>query len=266
MEYKFITGLLLGLALGLLMVLFAPQQAPASPTCPTSVDAVKSRGKLIVGTSADWPPYEYIEEGKVVGIDIDLAKRIAERLGVELEIRDMKFSALIEAAKRGDVDIVIADMAITPDRERQVLFSIPYQVDSSVVVARRGSQIKSINDLRGKSIGVQVGTVQEDWAVKTFGNYSKIVRYDKVYPYMVEALRKGDIDAIVVGGVVGKAVVKRYPEFEQVFAIGVRYSAVAMPLCAYDLKIEVDAVIYDMLQSGEMERLISSWVEKWLYS
>jgi ABC-type amino acid transport substrate-binding protein len=83
---------------------------------------------------------------------------------------------------------------------------------------------------------------------------------------MVEALRKGDLDAIVVGGVVGEATVSRFPEFKPVYSLGVRYSAVAMPLCAYDLKIEVDAVIYDMLQTGEIERLISAWIEKWLYS
>jgi polar amino acid transport system substrate-binding protein len=275
MDYKFVVGLLVGVAIGaLLMALFAPQQPAATQqqtattqqACPTSVDAVKKRGKLVVGTSADWPPYEYVENGKVVGIDIDIARGIAERLGVSLEVRDMKFSALIEAVKRGDVDIVIADMSITPDRERQVLFSIPYQADSSVVIARRGSQIKGAEDLKGRAVGVQVGTVQEDWAVKTLGDYSKIVRYDRVYPYMVEALRKGDLDAIVVGGVVGKAIVSRFPEFDPVYSLGVRYSAVAMPLCAYDLKMEVDAVIYDMLQTGEMERLISSWIEKWLYS
>jgi ABC-type amino acid transport substrate-binding protein len=91
-----------------------------------------------------------------------------------------------------------------------------------------------------------VGTVQEDWAEKTLGDYSKIVRYDKFYPYMVEALRKGDLDVIVVSGVVGRTIVSRFPKFEPVYSFGVCYSAVAMPLCAYDLKIEVDAVIYDM--------------------
>jgi ABC-type amino acid transport substrate-binding protein len=258
-----------GVLVGILIIAIAAPQQPAAvqqQTCPVSINAIKKRGKLVVGTSADWPPYEYVEDGKIVGIDVDIARKIAERLGVDLEVRDMKFSALIEAVKRGDVDIVIADMAITPEREKQVLFSIPYQVDSSVVIARRGANIRSIDDLRGKTVGVQVGTVQEDWAVKTLGDYSKIVRYDKVYPYMVEALRKGDLDAIVVGGVVGRAIVSRFPEFKPVYSFGVRYSAVAMPLCAYDLKIEVDAVIYDMLQTGEMERLISAWIEKWLYS
>ncbi|MGC9050143.1 ABC transporter substrate-binding protein [Pyrobaculum sp.] len=268
MDFKIVGGLVLGVIIGVLLAMsILPSQPTAQkPKCPTSVDLIKQRGKLVMGTSADWPPYEYVEGGTVVGIDVDIARRIAQSLGVELEVRDMKFSALIEAVKRGDVDVVLADMAITPDRERQVLFSIPYQVDSSVVIARRGAPIRSVEDLRGKAVGVQVGTVQEDWAVKTLGNFSKIVRYDKVYPYMVEALRKGDLDAIVVGGVVGRAVVKRYPEFEIVMSTGVRYSAVAMPLCAQDLKLEADKVIYGMLQSGEMERLISSWVEKWLYS
>jgi polar amino acid transport system substrate-binding protein len=79
-------------------------------------------------------------DGKIV--DIDVAREIAERLGVGLEVRDMKFSALIEAVKRDDVDIVIADMAITPERKKQVLFSIPYQVDYSVVIVRGGANIR----------------------------------------------------------------------------------------------------------------------------
>ncbi len=86
----------------------------------------------------------------------------------------MKFSALIEAVKRGDVDIVIADMAITPEREKQVLFSIPYQVDSSVVIARRGANIRSIDDLRDKTVGMQVSTVQEDWAEKLWATTPRL--------------------------------------------------------------------------------------------
>jgi len=269
MDYKVIVGLALGLVLGVVLGALAnwgaQQQQAAPPTCPTSVDVIKKRGKLILGTSADWPPYEYVEGGQVVGIDVEIAKRIANALGVQLEIRDMKFSGLIEAVKRGEVDLVLADMAITPEREAQVLFSIPYQVDGSVVITLGSGKIASVDDLRGKAIGVQIGTVQEDWAVKTLGNSSKIVRYDKVYPYMVEALKKGDLDAIVVGGVVGRALVTKFPELRQAFSVGVRYSAAAMPLCAHDLKLAVDKVIYNMLQSGEMERLINSWVEKWLY-
>ena len=118
--------LLVGVLVGILIVAIVAPQQPAAvqqQTCPVSVDAIKKRGKLVVGTSADWPPYEYLEDGKIVGIDI--ARKIAERLGVDLEVRDMKFSALIEAVKRGYVDIVIADMTITPEREKQVLLSIP---------------------------------------------------------------------------------------------------------------------------------------------
>jgi polar amino acid transport system substrate-binding protein len=82
MDYKFVVGLLVGVAVGaLLMTLFAPQQPVATQqqtttqqACPTSVDAVRKRGKLVVGTSADWPPFEYVENGKVVGIDIEIAR------------------------------------------------------------------------------------------------------------------------------------------------------------------------------------------------
>jgi amino acid-binding protein len=119
MDYKFVVGLLVGVAVGaLLMALFAPQQPAATQqqttttqqACPTSVDAVKKRGKLVVGTSADWPPYEYVENGKVVCIDIDIARGLPRGWASALSARYEVFGA-IEAVKRGDVDIVIADMS-----------------------------------------------------------------------------------------------------------------------------------------------------------
>ncbi len=86
---------------------------------PRYVEKIKARGKLIVGTSADWPPFEYIDEkGNVIGIDIAIAKKIAEALGVELEIKDMKFAALIQALKAGIIDMILADMTPTPEREK----------------------------------------------------------------------------------------------------------------------------------------------------
>jgi len=91
MDYKVVVGLVLGLALGVVLGALAnwgSQQQAAPPTCPTSVDVIKKRGKLILGTSADWPPYEYVEGGQIVGIDVEIAKRIANALGVQLEIRE----------------------------------------------------------------------------------------------------------------------------------------------------------------------------------
>jgi ABC-type amino acid transport substrate-binding protein len=152
-----------------IVAIVAPQQPAAvqQQTCPVSVDTTK-KGKLVVDASADWPPYEYVEDGKMVGIDI--ARKIAERLGVDLEVRDMKFSALIEAVKRGYVDIVIANMTITSEREKSS--TLLYTVDSSVV--RRAANIRSIDDLRGKTTGAQVGTVQEDWAEKLWATTPRL--------------------------------------------------------------------------------------------
>lgn len=262
-----LAGLLVGVALGLLVapVMAGGSVGPAAQQCPVSVQSIKEKGRLVMATSADWPPYEYVEGGQVVGIDVEIARAIAERLGVRLEVRDMKFAGLIEAVRRGEVDVVLADMAITPERERVVLFSIPYQVDPSTVIASAASPIHSVEDLRGKKVGVQVGTVQEAWADRTLGNTSQVVRYDKVYPYMVEALRRGDVDAIVVGGMVGKALTQRFTDLKAVATVGVRYSAVAMPPCAQDLKLLVDSVIYDMLQAGKVDAIISRWIERWLY-
>ena len=232
------------------------------------VAEIKKRGYLIVGTSADWPPFEYVSKnGSIVGIDIEIAKRIAEKLDVKLVIKDMKFDALIEALKNGLVDIVIADMTPTAEREKVVDFSFPYYFSKGyAVVTLKDEKISNIKDLYGKTIGVQLGSVQEDWAKKNLGNKSKIISYDKVYPDMVMVLKRGDINAIIVGDITASVLVKKDPSLAIVTYVGGTGigAAVALPKHAEDLKITVDQVIEQLLESGEMEKIFENGFSEYL--
>lgn len=234
------------------------------------VDSIKARGVLIVGTSADWPPFEYVDKnGNIVGIDIEIAKRIAQELGVRLEIKDMKFAALIEAVQKGTLDIVLADMTPTAERGKVVDFSIPYYFSKGnaiVVLKDEHRSIQKVEDLYGKKIGVQLGTIQEDWARTALGGLSEITTYDRVYPEMFMALKRGDIDVMVLGDTVAGALCKKLPELVVAFyAGGGRIgAAVALPQGAYDLKYVVNKVIEQMLESGEMEKIFESEILKWL--
>ncbi len=233
------------------------------------LDKIKARGKLVVGTSADWPPYEYITpDGEFAGIDIEIAKRIAEHLGVELEIRDMKFAALFEAVRRGDVDLAIADIAMKPERLRAVDFSIPYRCETGKAIIVRVEDAASYTGydwLKGRRIGVQLGTTEQDLAEKYFGGNAEIVTFDRVYPEMVMALKTGRIDAMIVAPDVAKLIVSREKGLKIVDSLPFfSCSVVALPHCAFDLKVEVSKVIWDLLQSGELEKIVEKEMEKWL--
>jgi len=235
------------------------------------LEKIKERGVLIVGTSADWPPYEYVTpDGKYAGIDMELAKRIADALGVKLEIKDMKFAALFEAVQRGDVDIVIADVAMKPGRLAAVDFTVPYRCESGKAIVVRASDAGGYNGyqwLYGKKIGVQLGTTEEDLAKKYFGNHSQIVTFDRVYPEMTMALKHGQIDAMIVAPDVAKIIVSKEKDLKIVDHIPFfSCSAVVVPKCAFKLKQEVSQVIWDLKQSGELDEIIDQEVAKWLQS
>ena len=146
-------------------------------------------GKIILGTNADYPPFEFhaMVDGKdsIVGFDIEIAKYIANELGVDLEIKDMEFDNLLGGLGSGMLDIVIASMNPDPERKKKANFTdIYYEANFSVLLGKdEVSKIRSIDDLEGKSIGVQIGTTQENFAqtnindadVKSLGTNSDIV-------------------------------------------------------------------------------------------
>ncbi len=260
-----------GLAVGYLLLPFAQRYAQgAQQGSEQYVQRIKQKGVLVMGTSADWPPFEYVDkDGNIVGIDVEIAKRIAQELGVKLEVRDMKFAALIEALKGGQVDIVLADMTPTAERGRQVDFSIPYYFSkgNAVVVLRsRLGEFKGVSDLHGKRIGVQLGTIQEEWAKSNLSGRAEVISYDRVYPEMVMALQRGDIDAMVVGDIMASALTHKVSGLEVAFYTGGTRigAAVAVPKGADDLLYVVNKVIEEMLESGEMDALMQAEVLKWL--
>jgi ABC-type amino acid transport/signal transduction systems, periplasmic component/domain len=259
-----VIGAVLGAAGVLIYNALTPPQQP-----PSQLDEIKSRGKLIVGTSADWPPFEYIDSaGRYAGIDMALAERIARELGVQLEVKDMKFAVLIEALKGGQIDIILADIHPTAERERVIDFTKNYYIayDGAVLVLKKGAQnIRDEQSLRGKRIGVQLGTIQEEWAKEKLGTSSEIVSFDRVFPEMVMALKREDLDAIIVGDIIGEVLAKRDPELQVVFKVGsLGGAAIGVRQGSEELKYVINKLIEEMIDSGEMSRLFEEEIRKWL--
>ena len=136
----------------------------------TKLEEIKEKGKIVLGTAADYPPYEFHKEingeDKIVGFDIEIAREIAADLGVELEIKDMKFDGLLAALKAGNIDFIVAGMVPTEKRAESVNFSIPYYAAEQKLLTKteKASLYQEINDLNGLKIGAQKATVQQEIA------------------------------------------------------------------------------------------------------
>ena len=124
-------------------------------------------GKLIMATNAEFPPYEYKEGDKIVGIDAEVAQLIADKLGLELEIADVDFDSIIPGVQSGKYDMGMAGMTVTDERKEKVNFSDSYATGVQVVIVKEDSEIKSIDDLEGKKIGAQQGTTGYIYASDT---------------------------------------------------------------------------------------------------
>ena len=168
----------------------------------TKLAKIKKAGKLVVGTSADYPPYEFhsVNNGQdqIVGFDITIAQEIAKDLGVQLVIKDMSFDGLLAALDTGKIDMVIAGMVPTDERKKSVDFSkIYYQAVNTVMVRTEDKdKLKTIDDLKGKAVGAQKSTVQEDIVKKQMTN-SEDKALSKVTDLVLE-LKNKKIDALVI--------------------------------------------------------------------
>lgn len=164
-----------------------------------SLNIIKENGKIILGTSADYPPYEWhVIEGtkdEITGVDIEIAKAAAEDLGVELEIKDMQFNGLIPSLKAGDVDMVIAGMCADEKRRKAVDFTEPYIEQNQVILIRKddSDEFKSLEDLKDKKVGTQLGTMQQEYADANFG--AEVIGVPNNNDLVLE-LKNGTLDAI----------------------------------------------------------------------
>ena len=126
-----------------------------------AVGCSKKENELILVTEAGFAPYEYYEDGKIVGVDIDIANEIAKELGKKLVIKDVSFDFVINEVKSGKADFAAAGISITPERMEEVDFTNEYTVSNQVVVVKKGSNIKDFKDIKNKKIAVQLGTVAD---------------------------------------------------------------------------------------------------------
>ena len=180
----------------------ATSSSDGSSSDKTALEKIKESGKLVVGTSADYPPYEFHAtiDGKdeIKGLDIDIAQAVADDLGVELEIKDMDFDGLLVALQGNKVDMVFAGMTPTDERKENADFSDIYYTATHRFILRSGDEasVHSFDDLKGKKIGVQKGSIQEGIAQDNF-DAADIKSLAKVTDLVLD-LKNNKVDAILI--------------------------------------------------------------------
>lgn len=175
----------------------------------TKLEKIKEAGKIILGTSAGFPPYEFhiVEDGKdkIVGFDIEIAKSIADRIGVEIEIKDMDFKGLLPALKTGNIDVIIAGMSPTENRKKEVDFSNIYYKGVQTILVRNEDLDKysSLEDLKGIKIAVQKASIQETIVAENIEE-ANVSSLDKISD-LILSLKNKKVDAVLLEYPVAKA-------------------------------------------------------------
>jgi ABC-type amino acid transport substrate-binding protein len=221
--------------------------------------------RLVMATSADYPPYEYVDSTggtqEIVGFDVEIAQYITEELGYELEIQNIDFNSLIPALQANRADFVMAGMTPTEERRQNVDFSEIYYEARNTIVSRQGSGLTSPETLTGKTVGVQLGSTQEqaakDLAEDVQGmNLTRLNRINE----MIQELKAGRIDAIIMEDTVAAGFLASNPDLEanDIPNVGEAGSAIAFPRGS-ELREEFNPVLEEMISSGKMDELINKW-------
>ena len=222
---------------------------------------------LVMATNATFPPYEFKEGDSFAGIDVEIAGKIAEKLGMTLEIKDVEFGSIIGGVQTGKFDIGMAGMTVTDERLKSVNFSDSYATGIQVVIVKADSAIKSLDDLKGDGsmkFGVQQDTTGDIYASDTVenGGYGKdnVVRY-KTGADAVQALKTGKVDAVIIDNEPAKSFVKANEGLSILDGSWVEENyAIAIAKDNTELLEKVNGALKELIADGTVKAIIDKYI------
>ena len=235
--------------------------------CGSSEEATNltsQEGKLIWATNAAFEPYEYMEGDQVVGIDAEISDAIAAKLGLEAQVENMDFDAIIPAVMSGKADIGIAGMTVTEERLKNVNFTDPYVEAGQAIIVPEGSEIKSAADLNDKVIGVQRGTTGDTYVSDPANGIvpTSVERFPNG-PDAAQSLITGKIDAIVIDNEPAKKIVENAPELVKLEEnLTSEQYAIAVSKDNTELYEKVNAALKELQDSGELQAILDKYLNK----
>lgn len=219
---------------------------------------------ITMSTNAEFEPFEYKDQNSIIGIDADIANKIAAKLNKKLKINDVDFDSLITELNSGKCDFVAAGMTVTDDRKKNADFSDPYFDATQSIIVLKGSKIKSRTDLNGKKVGVQLGTTGDTFCTNQDGKsdikVAHVERFNKGAD-AISDLMNGKIDAVVIDDFPAQKFVSKNSgklvKLQE--ALTVEHYAIAVKKGNKELLNTINDVLKEMKSSGELAKTINKY-------
>lgn len=236
----------------------------ASGSADNQLEAIKAAGVLNVATSADFAPFEFhaLIDGKdtIVGADIDMVNEIADRLGVEVNILDLDFNAVLTALQQGKADIAVSGISATDERKQTFDFTDNYFTPEQKLVVNKNNEsaFDSIESLSGKKVGAQNGSIQEMIVQDQLAD-SQLVSIAKV-PNLVNELKQGSIDGLVLESAVAESYVAQNDDLV-ITDVALEASegdsyAIALPKGSTELQEELNSILKELIEDGTIDEYV----------
>ena len=229
---------------------------------PQTPDDTQEPAVLHMATEGTFPPYEYYDNGQLVGIDIEVAGAIAEKLGMKLETTDIAFESIIPGVQAGKYDIGMAGVTVSEDRLQQVNFSDSYATGVQVVIVKEGGKVQSLDDMADAIIGTQSGTTGFIYASSDFGD-DHVKSFTKTTD-AVEALKNGQVDCVLLDNAPAEALVDANPDAGLSIletAYTVEDYAIAINKENTDLQAKINAALAELVADGTLQSIIDKYIK-----
>lgn len=246
------------LSAGMAIAMLFPVAAQAD-----DLEQIKQAGEMKVAMSGAYPPFNFVnEQNEVVGFDASIAKEIAERLGVKATIVTTAWDGIIAGLLASKYDTIIASMTITPEREKAVDFVGPYYHAGRAVFVSEASPVQSLEELKGKTLGVTLGETHEKWA-REQGGWE--IRTYKGLPELLLELNSGRVDAIVADNIpVAVAIKESGEKIRQLETPGIEGGSVSVGIAIRknnpELKAAMQKALDELMADGTYEKLAMEWI------
>ena len=225
-------------------------------------DDTQEPAVLHMATEGTFPPYEYYDNGQLVGIDIEVAGAIAEKLGMTLETTDIAFDSIIPGVQAGKYDIGMAGVTVSEERLQQVNFSDSYATGVQVVIVKEGGKVQSLDDMADAIIGTQSGTTGFIYASSDFGD-DHVKSFTKTTD-AVEALKNGQVDCVLLDNAPAEALVEANPDAGLSIletAYTVEDYAIAINKENTDLQAKINAALAELVADGTLQSIIDKYIK-----
>lgn len=216
-----------------------------------------------VGLNAEYPPFEFKKDGKITGFDVDLLDMISKKAQFKYTLHHMSFDGLIPALKSGKIDMIMSSMSDTPEREKQVDFSIPYYEGITIYIKQKGNeQLIDKDSIKGKRVGVFLGTVQEQAINRMKAEYNlNVIPSDSIFGAIMN-LKTGKVDVVLADGATALGYLKENPELIEFWSESDGSNGISIALDKgkhAELLVRIDKAIKEIKESDAYYELLDKY-------